>query len=148
MDSVVRGLAIYITLLIIFRLSGKRTMSETTPFDMILLLIVSETVQEALIDDDHSFTNSIILILTLVMADVGISFLKRINKIERVIEGTAVIVVEDGKPMKEIMSRVRIDEGDIMESARKSQGLERMEQIKYAVLEKSGTITIIPKENK
>jgi uncharacterized membrane protein YcaP (DUF421 family) len=123
-------------------------MSETTPFDMILLLIVSETVQEALIDDDHSFTNSIILILTLVMADVGISFLKRINKIERVIEGTAVIVVEDGKPMKEIMSRVRIDEGDIMESARKSQGLERMEQIKYAVLEKSGTITIIPKENK
>lgn len=146
MDAVIRALAIYIVLLIIFRISGKRTMTETTPFDMILLLILSETVQEALIDDDHSFTNAVILIVTLVMADVGISYLKRNKKIERMIEGTAVIVVEDGKPLEEVMKRVRIDEQDIMESARKMQGLERMEQIKYAVLEKSGAITIIAKD--
>ena len=148
MDSVIRALVVYLVLLLIFRVSGKRTMSETTPFDMVLLLILSETVQEALIDDDHSITNGVILVMTLVMADVGISFLKKSKKIERFIEGTSLIIVEDGKPLKDRMKQERIDESDILEAAREKQGLERMDQIKFAVLEKSGTITIIPRESK
>lgn len=147
MDSVIRPLIVYLLLLVIFRISGKRTMSDTTPFDMVLLLIISETVQEALIDGDHSMTNAAVLIITLVLADVGISLLKqRSKRIEKILEGTPTIIVEDGKPLKQRMDRARIGEDDILEAARELQGLERMEQIKYAVLEKSGTITVIPKE--
>ena len=146
MDSVIRPLVVYIILLVIFRISGKRTMSNTTPVDMVLLLIISETVQEALIDDDHSVTNAVILVITLVMADVGISLLKlRSPKMEKILEGTPTIIVEDGKPLKDRMDRARIGEDDVLEAAREKQGLERMDQIKFAVLEKSGTITVIPK---
>jgi uncharacterized membrane protein YcaP (DUF421 family) len=147
MESVLRPLAIFIILLVIFRVSGKRTMTETTPFDMVLLLIISETVQQALIDDDHSMTNAILLIITLVLADVGISMWKQRSKsIERLIEGSAIIIVEDGKLLKDRMERARIGTDDILQAARELQGLERVEQIKFAVLEKSGTITVIPKE--
>jgi uncharacterized membrane protein YcaP (DUF421 family) len=145
MDSIIRPLIVYLMLLALFRLSGKRTMAQTTPFDMVLLLIISETVQEALIDGDHSITNAFVLVVTLVLADVLISFLKqRWKKFDKVIDGTATIIVEDGKPLKDRMDRARIDEADVMEAARELQGLERMEQIKYAVLEKDGTITVIP----
>lgn len=147
MDSVIRPLVVYVILLLIFRISGKRTMSNATPFDMVLLLIISETVQEALLDNDHSITHATILVITLVMADVGISVLKQKSKrIEKILEGTPTIVVENGKPLKDRMDRARIGEDEILEAARELQGLERMDQIKYAVLEKSGGITVIPKE--
>jgi uncharacterized membrane protein YcaP (DUF421 family) len=90
-------------------------------------------------------TNSISLVITLVMADVGISFLKRSKKIEEFIEGHALIIVENVKPLSDRLRKTRIDEDDIMSVAR-ANGLERMDQIKFAVLEKSGSITIIPKE--
>lgn len=144
----IRPIVIYLLLLLIFRVSGKRTMTDTTPFDMVLLLIISETVQEALIDDDHSMTSAAVLIITLVMTDVLISYLKRSKKIERMIEGTALIIVEDGKPIADRLKRERIDEHDIIEAARETHGLERIDQIKFAVLEKNGQITIIPMKKK
>ena len=64
MESVLRGIAIYITLLVILRLSGRRTLSQMTPFDVVLLLIVAETTQQALLGDDFSLANAIVLILT------------------------------------------------------------------------------------
>ena len=145
MDSVIRGLIVYVVLLIIFRLSGKRTLSQTTTFDMVLLLIISETIQQALIDTDNSMTNGLILVLTLVGISVLLSLLKqRSPAIERLVDGAPLIIMEDGKTFQERMDKERVDEEDILEAARKLQGLERLEQIKYAVLERNGEITIVP----
>ena len=147
MDSVVRGLVIYLFLLVVFRLSGKRTLAQATTFDLALLLIISETTQEAMIDDDHSITNALLLILTLVAIDIGISLWKQRSKsLERLVDDVPLVLLEDGRPLKERMDRSRVDEADILNAARECQGLERLEQIKYAVLERSGGITIIPKE--
>lgn len=147
MDSVIRPLVIYIILLVIFRISGKRTLSNMSSFDMVLLLIISETVQEALLDNDRSLTHAIILIITLIMTDVVISVIKqKFKRVEKILEGTPTIIVEHGKLLKDRMDRARIGEDEILEAARELQGLERIDQIKYAVLEKSGGITIIPKE--
>ena len=147
MDSVIRGLVVYLFLLVIFRLSGKRTMAQATTFDLALLLIISETTQEAMIDDDHSITNGMLLILTLVGLDIGISLWKQRSKtLEKWVDDVPLIILEDGKPIKERMDKSRVDETDILFAAREAQGLERLEQIKYAVLERSGGITIIPKE--
>ena len=67
---------------------------------------------------------------------------------EQILDGQALVVVEHGKPLKQRMKKSRVDEGDILEAARQQHGLERMEQVKFAVLEKNGQINIIPQEQK
>ena len=146
MDAVFRALTIYVFLLLIFRLSGKRSLGQVTTFDFVLLLIVAETTQQALLGDDFSVTNSMLLIVTLVSADIGLSLLKRASpRLDRILEGTPLVVVENGQPLLNHMKRARVDQDDVMSAARELQGLERMDQIKYAVLERNGDITIIPR---
>ena len=147
MDSVLRGVAIYVFLLLIFRISGKRSLAQVTTFDFVLLLIISETTQQALLGENFSLTNAMLLIVTLIGLDIGISLLKqRSPRLEKLVDSVPLILVENGHPIKERMDKARVDESDILASARELQGLERMEQIKYAVLERSGGITVIPHE--
>jgi uncharacterized membrane protein YcaP (DUF421 family) len=108
---------------------------------------VSETIEQALVDNDSSMTSGFLLVLTLVTLNVLFSVLKvRYPWFERWIDGLPVIVVENGKALPDRMKRLRLDEDDVMEAARELQGLERLEQIKYAVVERSGHITIVPNE--
>lgn len=147
MDAVLRSLAIYIFLLFIFRISGKRSLSQITTFDFVLLLIIGEATQQALLGNDFSLTNAFIVITTLLAADVGLSVLKQhSSSLDKVVDSVPLVIVEDGKVLKDRMERSRIDESDILTKARELQGLERLDQIKYAVLERSGGITVIPKE--
>ena len=98
MESIIRGLIVYVFLFIVFRIAGKRTLSEATAFDLVLLLIISETTQQAMVDNDHSIPNAVLLILTLVGADVLLSDFKQwLPWLEPVIDGSAVILVRDGE---------------------------------------------------
>jgi uncharacterized membrane protein YcaP (DUF421 family) len=147
MDAMLRGASIYIGLLIILRLSGRRTLGEMTAFDFVLLLIIAETTQQALLGDDFSVTNSFLLITTLVALDIIMSHLKtRFDRFDRIIDGLPIILVEQGRPLEDRLRMSRLDEHDVLAAARILQGLERMEQIKYAVLEADGKISIIPQE--
>lgn len=146
MDTVVRALAIYLALLIILRGSGKRSLAQITTFDFVLLLILGEATQQALIGDDYSITTGVLLIVSLVGIDMVLTFVKQHSpKIDKLIEGMPLVIVDHGEPLRERMRKSRVDEGDILAAARERQGLERMDQIKYAVLERSGGISIIPK---
>lgn len=146
MHAILRALFVYFFLWLIFRVSGKRTLSEVTTFDFILLLIIGEATQEALIDQDHSIIGSMILITTLIFTDVSLSFLSYKFKIfERILNNVPLIILVDGKPLKSRMSKARIETDDILEAARINEGLESLDQIKYAILEKDGTISILPK---
>jgi len=148
MDEVLRAVAVYGLLLVIFRLSGKRTLAQMTPFDLVLLLVFSEVLQTALVDDDSSLTGAFIVILTLVTLDIGLSLIKqRFQGAEKVLDGAPVIILDDGRLLRDRMERERIDEGDILSAARQSQGIESLDQIKRAVLEQSGVISIIPRES-
>ena len=145
MDSIARGAVVYLVLLVLFRLTGKRSLAQITTFDFVLLLIVAEAIQQAMIDSDDSMTNALLLVVTLLALDVLISLLKqRSATVERWIDDVPLVLVEHGRPMRERLDKARVDEGDILAAARQSQGLERMEQIKYAVLERSGGISIVP----
>ncbi len=147
MDSIVRGLVIYILLLIIFRISGKRSLSEITTFDFVLLLIISESVQQGMIDSDNSLTNAFLLVVTLVGFDIVLSLAKqRWDGLKNLLDSRPLLLIADGKLQHEHMDRERVDEGDILGAARELHGIERLDQIKYAVLEQSGTITVVPKE--
>jgi uncharacterized membrane protein YcaP (DUF421 family) len=147
MESIIRGIVVYVFLLVIFRVAGNRTLAQTTSFDFVLLLIISETTQQAMVDADHSITNGFLLIITLVGLSILMSVLKiRFPRFEKWIDGLPVVVLEHGKPLHQRMKKIRIDEADILTSARMYHGLERLDQIKYAIVEHSGEITIVPKE--
>jgi uncharacterized membrane protein YcaP (DUF421 family) len=145
MESVVRGLIVYVFLLVVFRLSGKRTLSEATAFDLVLLLIISETTQQAMVDNDHSMTNGALLILTLVGTDIVLSLLKqRLPALDPILDGTAVVLVRDGQILQDRLDRERVDTKDILEAARLQLGLENLDQVKLAVLERGGKISVVP----
>jgi uncharacterized membrane protein YcaP (DUF421 family) len=149
MEPVVRALVVYLFLLLIFRISGKRTLSESSSFDLVLLLIISETTQQAMVDGDHSMTNAALLIVTLVGLDILLSFIKQWSPAaEAWLDGLPLIILRQGKPIDERMQRERVDEADILEASRETCGLESLDQIKYAVLERHGDITIVPKEGR
>jgi uncharacterized membrane protein YcaP (DUF421 family) len=146
MDAVLRAAALYIFLLVIFRIAGERTLASLTTFDFVLLLIIAEATQQGLLGDDFSVINAIVVIATLIGLDIGISLLKdRSSLLHKIIEGVPLIIVEDGRMLEDRMRRARIDIDDVLQAAREHQGLERMDQIKFAVLERTGEISIIPK---
>jgi len=147
-NPVVRGIIIYLFLLLVFRISGKRSLSQTTTFEFVLLLVIGEATQQALLGEDFSMTNALLLIATLMGINQLMSWLKEQSSgFEDVMESVPLILVDNGKLLKERMKKVRVDETDILEAARTYQGLERMDQIKYAVLERNGMISIIPVQN-
>jgi uncharacterized membrane protein YcaP (DUF421 family) len=146
MESVLRGAAVYVFLLIVFRVTGKRSLDQVTTFDFVLLLIISETTQQALLGEDFSITGACLLILTLFVMDQGLTWLKsRSRLVQKLAEGLPVVLLQDGKPFQERLRQSQVDEQDILAAARELQGLERLDQIKFAVLERHGGITIIPK---
>ncbi len=146
MDSILRAAVVYLVLLVLFRITGRRSLAQITTFDFVLLLIIAEATQQAMIDDDNSMTNGFLVITTLLSLDLGLLALSgRSRIIDRLINDAPLVLVDDGRLLQERMTKSRVSEGDILQSARQ-QGLERMEQIKYAVLERSGNISIIPKE--
>lgn len=146
MDSILRGLATYVFLLLVFRVSGKRALAEITSFDAVLLLIISESIQQALLDGDDSMTNSFLIVLTLIGANVLLEHIgSRSTKVDKFLNDVPLLLIEDGHMHQDRLKRVRVTEDDILEQARAQLGVERMEQIKYAILERSGGITVIPK---
>lgn len=147
MDVVLRAAAIYFILLIIFKIAGRRTLGEITTFDFVLLLVIGEATQQALLGNDFSLINSFLAIVSLIAIDITLSLIKeRAPSVAKLIDGVAMIVVEDGQLLHERVRKARLDEDDILTAARETHGLERLDQIKFAVLENNGKISIIPKQ--
>jgi uncharacterized membrane protein YcaP (DUF421 family) len=145
MEAILRVTAMYMFLLIAFRFAGKRALSEATTFDLLLLLIISETTQQALVGDDHSVTHALLMITSFLALEVFLSALKVKSKgVDRVLEGTPLVLVDRGELDQEAMRKSHVDADDVLEAARATRGLERLEQIRYAILERNGKISIIP----
>jgi uncharacterized membrane protein YcaP (DUF421 family) len=145
MEPLIRAAAVYGVLLLLFRITGKRSLGQMTTFDFILLLIISESIQNALVGTGYSLTNALVLVVTLVGIDLGLSLLApRVPWLQKWLEDVPLVIVEHGRPLPDRMRMARVDESDVLAAARRLQGLERMDQIKYAVLERSGDISIIP----
>jgi uncharacterized membrane protein YcaP (DUF421 family) len=149
METVLRGAIVYFVLMVIIRLSGRRTLAQMTPFDLILLLIVSETTQQALVSNDFSITNAVLLMATLFGIDILLSYIKRRwSLLGKVIDGGPTILVSHGEPDLHALRRSRVELNEVLEAARRTQGLEALGQIRYAVLEAGGHISIVPQSDK
>lgn len=146
MDSVLRGAVVYLVVLLLFRVTGKRSLAQITTFDFVLLLIIAEAIQQALVDADGSMINAFLTVVTLLTIDIGLSLIKGTSQmIEKVLDDVPLLLIEDGRIHRDRMAKARVDENDVLQAARELQGLERLDQIKYAILERSGGITIVPK---
>jgi uncharacterized membrane protein YcaP (DUF421 family) len=149
MDSVVRAALTYATIWLIFRISGKRTLSQITTFDFVLLLIISETTQSALAADDKSMTNSLLLFLTFFVIDIGLSLFKnKFRQAESVVDGEPLMILAHGRPIAAHLNKERVNEEDILAAARQNHGIGRLEEIEYAILECDGEISVIPKNGR
>jgi uncharacterized membrane protein YcaP (DUF421 family) len=145
MNPILRGAAIYLFLLLVLRMNGKRAFSQMTTFDFVLLLILGEATQQALMGDDYSLTSAVLVINTLIVLDWGLSWLKDASpRAARMLESLPLLIVRDGQLLRDRMERERLDEEDILNAARELRGLERLDQVKHAVLERDGRITIVP----
>jgi uncharacterized membrane protein YcaP (DUF421 family) len=146
MESVIRALCTYFFLLLVFRIAGKRSLAEMSSFELVILLIISETTQEAMIDSDPSMTNAGIAIITLIAAGIGMTVLKeRWPRFQTFVAGRPVLLIENGEIMHERLKEARIGVDEIMVSARSNHGLERISDIKHAILEAGGGISIVPR---
>jgi uncharacterized membrane protein YcaP (DUF421 family) len=147
MESVIRGVIVYAFLLLVFRIMGKRSLAQITSFDFVLMLIIGESTQQALLGNDFSVINAFIVIATLMFLELGLSLLKKwIPRLDPVLESVPLVIVENGRVLQERIAHERVDLGDVLAAAREKHGLERLSQIKYAVLERSGGISIVPRE--
>jgi uncharacterized membrane protein YcaP (DUF421 family) len=147
MHLVIRAAFIYLFVFLILRISGKRQFSEITTFDFVLVLILSEAVSQGLYGgDDFSLTSSVLLVSTFVALDVIFSFVKqKFPKVDKAMEGVPVLLLDDGQVIEKHLKAERIDEGDILEAARSNFGIQSLDQIKYAILERNGSISVVPR---
>jgi uncharacterized membrane protein YcaP (DUF421 family) len=147
MDSVLRALVVYVVLWLLIRVAGRRTLAEISTFDFILFLIIGGATQRALIGQDYSLVNAFVVISTLIVIDILVGFAGRGSSfVERIITGVPTILIDDGHPLTSRMRWARVTTDEIMERGRLLHGLERLDQIKYAILEASGEISIIPRD--
>ena len=145
MDVIIRSVIIYVMLWALLRLAGRRTLGELTSFDLVLLLVIGGATQRALLGQDYSVTTAMLVIATLILVDVGLSLaLRTFPALTRIVNGAPMIVVEHGKPLLGRLDRARISAEDVLAAARHLHGLERLEDIKFAILEANGKISVIP----
>lgn len=147
METVLKTLALYLVLLLLFRIvAGRRTLGEMTVFDLLILLVVGDVTQEFLVGPDASLTGVVLVIGTFLLVDVGLSQLKqRSQRIADWLDGVPTVLCRDGTLDQTAMRKARVREDDIMAAARQSAGIARRQDIGLATLETNGRISIVPK---
>lgn len=146
MSIVLRAAAGYFILLFAVRLIGRRTASMMAPFDLVLLFLFGGITIGAIVGEDHSFVGAISAIATIGLMHILVSVVKiRFPLVGRIVDGTPVVVFERGRWHDDRMRALRLSKQDVMAAARQS-GLQRLEQVRYAVSERDGKIAIMREE--
>jgi uncharacterized membrane protein YcaP (DUF421 family) len=145
MDIVLRAIVVFAFLLLLTRIIGKRELSSLQPFDLILLIILGDAVQQGLTQDDYSLTGALLAVGTIAVLQVVVSWIGyRFPATRPILEGVPIVVVEDGKVIERNLKRERLSVDEILEAAR-TQQIGQLAEVKWAVLETNGTISFIKK---
>lgn len=146
MDVVLRAIVVYLALLVLFRIMGKRTLSQVTTFDLVLILVVGEATGQVLVGDDFSVVAAVTVIATLLALDRFADFVGfRFPKLDRYLENVSILLIDDGTLHEDRLRKSHVTAEEILTEGRRAHGIERLDQVKYAVLEKDGAITIVPR---
>jgi uncharacterized membrane protein YcaP (DUF421 family) len=147
MDIAIRAIVLYVFVFGLMRIVGRRELSNLQPFDLVLLIIIGDALQQGLTQSDYSMTGAFIAVGTFALLQVGTSYLNfRVRKSRPVLQGHPIVVVQDGKVIDENLHRERITVEELAEEARLQQ-ISSIEDIRWAVVETSGNISFIPKQS-
>ena len=141
-ELMLRAIVVYAGVLLLLRLVGKKHVGEMAPFDLVVLLILSESVQNALVADDKSLTGGLVVAGTLFAANQLLGHVTwRSKTLARVLEGTPRVLVRNGRVLNEAMSSEQVTHAELIEALRR-EGCTSLTNVRYAVLENDGNITI------
>jgi uncharacterized membrane protein YcaP (DUF421 family) len=145
-EFILRGIIVYGFLIILLRITGKRQVGQMAPFDLVLLLVLSNAVQNAMNGGDNSVGGGLISAVTLVGMNWIVGLLTyRSKTIEALVEGRPEVLIHNGKLFKEAMEREKLTHHELMSSLR-AAGCASIEEVRTAVLESNGNISVIPRE--
>jgi uncharacterized membrane protein YcaP (DUF421 family) len=145
MDIVLRAVVLFCFLFLLMRIIGRRELSSLQPFDLILLIVLGDAVQQGLTQDDYSLTGALLAIGTIAVLQVLVSWIGfRFPRARPVLEGTPIVVVQDGEVIEHNLARERLTVDEVCEAAR-VQGIAHLSDVRFAVLETSGQISFIKK---
>jgi uncharacterized membrane protein YcaP (DUF421 family) len=145
LEKILRPVIVYLFLIVGLRLSGKRELAQLNPFDFVVLLTLSNTVQNAIIGNDNSVTGGVLGATTLLVVNyLVVRFLYRHNRLDELVEGRSTVVVQDGVVQKDSLRQELITLKELMEAARK-QGFASLDEVDYADLEPGGGFSFIGK---
>jgi uncharacterized membrane protein YcaP (DUF421 family) len=145
MDLTLRAIALFAFVYLITRVIGRRELSSLEPFDLILLIVIGDAIQQGLTQDDYSVTGALIVIGTFAVLQITVSYLSfKFPRLRPALDGEPIVVVQDGKAIDKNMRRERITVEEVLVAARQQQ-VASLDQIAWAVLETSGKISVIPK---
>jgi uncharacterized membrane protein YcaP (DUF421 family) len=145
MDLVFRTVAIFLFILFVTRITGRRELNSLEPYDIIVLVVLGDLVQQGVTQSDNSVTGALIVISTIMVLSVLTGWIGfRFRKAREVIEGEPIIVVDDGRPIMRNLRRERITVEEVEAEARIQQ-LGSLEDVRWAVLETDGQISFVPK---
>ena len=143
MDLVLRSIVIFAFVLVLTRVIGKRELGSLEPFDLILLVVLGDALQQGLTQDDYSLTGAMLVVGTFAVLQVSVSWLNyRFPRLRPVLQGEPIVVVQDGKTIEKNLRRERLTVDEIAEEARRQQ-IAHLSEVRFAILETSGTISFI-----
>jgi uncharacterized membrane protein YcaP (DUF421 family) len=143
-DIVLRTVVVFFFIFLVTRAVGRRELNSLEPFDLILLVVIGDLVQQGVTQSDYSMTGSILVVSTIALLTVAMSYLSfRFRRLRPVLEGEPLVLVENGRPIERNLRRERITVEELRGAAREQQ-LASLEQVHLAVLETNGRISFIP----
>lgn len=147
-ELILRSAVVYFSLLFLLRISGKRQLGQLSPFDLMLLLIVSEAVQNSIVGSDNSLIGGLIAVTTLILVNYVIGLMTFKNRrFEDMVEGRPQVLIHEGKVFEDIMLDARLTHQEL-KSALRHLGYFELKEIKLAILENNGTISVQGYEKK
>ena len=145
LEKMLRPVIVYVFLVVSLRLAGKRELAQLNPFDLVVLLTLSNTVQNAIIGNDNSVTGGLVGAATLLALNyVVVRFLYRHETLDRLVEGDADVLIEDGRIREDRLEQELITRAEL-ESAARKQGFSVLDEVDRAILEPGGTISFVGK---
>ena len=143
-EKILRSVVVYLFLLIAFRLTGKRQVGQLTPFDLVLLLLISNVVQNAVIGNDNSLGGGLLgAIAILLLNRIVVEITYRSKRLRRLLEATPTILVHNGKVLHQNLARERVTMEDLLAALRRN-GVADIAHVRIAMLEENGGISVIP----
>jgi uncharacterized membrane protein YcaP (DUF421 family) len=146
MDIVLRAMFLYVFVVFVMRVIGRRELSSMTPFDLVLLIIFGDAIQQGLTQDDYSVTGAVLAIATIASLQVFTSYLSfRSKKARKVLEGLPLVIVDHGKLVESNLKRERMTSDEVAAEMR-TQQVGSLDDVAWAILESNGTISFIKKQ--